>query len=544
MKISLREAISFGGLFHAEILAGENKLDTIFIESVTTIEVTDHLIGEWVKENQLCITTMYAIRDNLQQQLNLVKILQEKKCAALVVCHVGIWIEYLDTSFISLCKTEGLPLIKPDMHVSYLDILNPLIYRLMSNDKKKNLSYHELNKEILDMIIQGESLSNIIKKATKYYKNQVTFLDSYCHCIYSSKTWKQVEEEKIYIRKNFNIVFSHLLRNSFLDTIELLPDKLIYLVQTKNNVLGFLILDTPKELERTKNKILQIAETLNTICALVIGKQTHTMQMKEYYIHEYVTDLLVWNFRTENEAITRGIEAGIQLKNKNIFILVNLNSFRNLNNIDKESLYIEQIRVEILPKINQKIMKIDSEAFLHLYSDQIFILLDLKKQKEILTQRMDEIIYIFDKNKISVSVGISEEFASIKNIPTAYKEATQAYNLGRQYFGEKKAIHYSDIYFFQEIMQLKQKEETILFSNKVLQKLIDYDKQHHTELLHTLAMLLKYNGNITSIAELMHLHRNTLLYRKNKILEILGYSPFEMPYYFSIIIALQINEMF
>ena len=38
--------------------------------------------------------------------------------------------------------------------------------------------------------------------------------------------------------------------------------------------------------------------------------------MKEYYIHEYVTDLLVWNFRTENEAITRGIEAGLQLKIK------------------------------------------------------------------------------------------------------------------------------------------------------------------------------------------------------------------------------------
>ena len=245
--------------------------------------------------------------------------------------------------------------------------------------------------------------------------------------------------------------------------------------------------------------------------------------MKEYYIHEYVTDLLVWNFRTENEAITRGIEAGLQLKNKNIFILINLNSFRNLNDIDKESLYVEQVRIEILPKIHQKIINIDAEVFLHLYSDQIFILLYLKNQKEALTVQMDNIIHIFEQNKISVSIGISEEFQSIKNIPTAYKQATQA--------------------FFQEVMKLREKKESILFSQKILQKLIDYDKQHQTELLHTLAMLLKYNGNIAITADFMHLHRNTLLYRKNKILEILGYSPFEMPYYFNIIMALQINEM-
>ena len=191
----------------------------------------------------------------------------------------------------------------------------------------------------------------------------------------------------------------------------------------------------------------------------------------------------------------------------------------------------------------QKIINIDAEVFLHLYSDQIFILLYLKNQKEALTVQMDNIIHIFEQNKISVSIGISEEFQSIKNIPTAYKQATQAYILGRHYFGEQKAIYYEDVYFFQEVMKLREKKESILFSQKILQKLIDYDKQHQTELLHTLAMLLKYNGNIAITADFMHLHRNTLLYRKNKILEILGYSPFEMPYYFNIIMALQINEM-
>lgn len=81
MKISLRKALEVSGLSEAKILAGEEKLDDVFIDSVTTIEVTDDTIGDWIEENQLCISAMYAIRDNLEQQLNLVRILHERKCA-------------------------------------------------------------------------------------------------------------------------------------------------------------------------------------------------------------------------------------------------------------------------------------------------------------------------------------------------------------------------------------------------------------------------------------------------------------------------------
>ncbi len=539
MKLSLRDVLNFGGLLHATVLAGNDKLDSIFIESVTTIEVTDNLIGDWVKKNQLCITTMYAIRNDLQQQLNLVKILHRKKCAALVVCHVGIWIEQLDDAFISLCQELQLPLIRPNMEVSYLDILNPLIYRLMSKPESENLPYRELDRDILNMIIQGDPLSNIMKKATHYYENKVTYLDSYCNCIYSNKTWKDVEREKTYIHKNFNLVFSHLMQKSFLDSIEALPNRLVYLVQTKTNVLGFLIFDMQECDGQKREQLLQLAETLNTICALVTGRQTRTRQIKEYYIQEYITDLLVWNFRTAQEAVTRGIEAGLKLKDKNHFILINLNSVRNLNNIQKESL-VEQLRIEVLPQIRQKMEMIDSEVIVHLYSDQFIILIETDKQKNDIVSYMENSKDLLNRYGISVSIGISEKFNSVEDIPAAYKQATQAYSLGRSYFGEQKTIFYSDIYFFDEILKMKEKDEAIIFSQKILSKLINYDALHQSDLLYTLAMLLMYNADISTVASFMHLHRNTLLYRKNKIVEILGYSPFDMPYSLNFIISLLI----
>ena len=68
MKISLKDVLSFGGLLHADVLAGKEKLNSVFIESVTTIEVTDHLIGDWVKENQLCVTTTNKFSKNIERE--------------------------------------------------------------------------------------------------------------------------------------------------------------------------------------------------------------------------------------------------------------------------------------------------------------------------------------------------------------------------------------------------------------------------------------------------------------------------------------------
>lgn len=533
-KISLKDALSFGGLKNAEVLAGSDALDSVYIESVTTIEVTEQSLGDWVKENQLCITTMYAIRDDLSKQQNLVRILAEKRCAALVICHVGIWINTLDHDLIALCQELSLPLIKPDSDISFLEILNPLIYRLMSSQEKKHITYRDLGQDILNMIIQGEPLSTIIPKAIHFHHTAVTFLDSYCNCIFSNKDRTEVEKEKTYILKNFNQVFPRLLQKGFLETE--IPDTLIYLVQTKNNVLGFLLLDSSRDSNQAE--LLQIAETLNTVCALVTGRPTRTSLIKEHYVQEYITDLLIWNFRTESEAIARGVDAGLHIEGKNRFILINLNNLRNGN------LYTDQIRMDILPQLREQLAAVDPDIILHLYSDQIFLLACVQGEADALMARLADVIRLFTVHSISVSIGVSEPISYVQAIPAAYKEATQAALLGRRYFGENRAICYAEVYFFREVGRIKEQESAAEYSQRFLAPLADYDERHQSGLLDTLVMLLKYNGDIQTVSKQMHLHRNTLLYRKNKMIEILGYSPFEMPHHFNIMIALQIQDMF
>ncbi|MCR5666717.1 MAG: helix-turn-helix domain-containing protein [Eubacterium sp.] len=55
-----------------------------------------------------------------------------------------------------------------------------------------------------------------------------------------------------------------------------------------------------------------------------------------------------------------------------------------------------------------------------------------------------------------------------------------------------------------------------------LKVLREYDKKHHTEFYNTLYIYLKNLKNIANTANEMHLHRNTLLYRLDRLKELIG----------------------
>ena len=59
-------------------------------------------------------------------------------------------------------------------------------------------------------------------------------------------------------------------------------------------------------------------------------------------------------------------------------------------------------------------------------------------------------------------------------------------------------------------------------AEEILQPLISYDKNHSSELVQTLSCFCKCNGHINETARELHLHRQSLLYRIEKLEKLLG----------------------
>lgn len=75
------------------------------------------------------------------------------------------------------------------------------------------------------------------------------------------------------------------------------------------------------------------------------------------------------------------------------------------------------------------------------------------------------------------------------------------------------------------------------FMRDFLGPLIDYDDQHHTELVPTLAQFFECSGRLDDTADALHVHRSTLKYRLRRIREIGGHDPNDGPTRFNLELA-------
>lgn len=100
---------------------------------------------------------------------------------------------------------------------------------------------------------------------------------------------------------------------------------------------------------------------------------------------------------------------------------------------------------------------------------------------------------------------------------------------------------YKDIFFLDAIKrQLKTNNNSVEYANKLIQPLREYDDTHKSSLAETLKVLLYNDVDIATSAKQLYTHRNTILYRRNRIIEVLGKSPFEMPYKLNYLVAFSI----
>lgn len=101
----------------------------------------------------------------------------------------------------------------------------------------------------------------------------------------------------------------------------------------------------------------------------------------------------------------------------------------------------------------------------------------------------------------------------------SFRQAGQALDLARR-LGEKIPLYFPDLSVYRLLFQIEYNPELITFQEETIGPLLAYDGGE--ELIHTLEVFFQHNGNLTQTAEALFIHRNTLIYRMERIAEITG----------------------
>lgn len=147
------------------------------------------------------------------------------------------------------------------------------------------------------------------------------------------------------------------------------------------------------------------------------------------------------------------------------------------------------------------------------------------------------------RNKLTYSGGIGHIARTVQVIPQAWREAQQALDIGRRLFGEGKLHSFVHLGIYRLLFPLYGEPALLEFYQETLGPLLSVDSRGNQALLETLEGFFRCNGNLSETARVMHLHRNSLLYRLSRIEELLGRSLEDAELRLSLQIALKIRVL-
>lgn len=544
MTLTIREALKFGGLFGSVVVAGEAGIDSP-VESVSVLEIADSSISHWVEKNQLYITSFYAIWSDVEKQELVIKKLWENGCCGLVLCNVGMLLQQIDQDILDLCDSLGFPLIQARANVSYIEIITPILSSLVSD---KTIipaidDFSAVRNDILNLIANEENTESILTYLNKQIGKQISYYDIYGNCIFSDVDQSILFKEQQYLKGNFNHVLYSCSTKGYAKLVVGGVERLFVLIRSSKNLFGIFVTDC-KELPEDLNR--DFLCPIETSCILLFSRQNRIADYQKRAEQEFVSDLLVWNFSTEEIALDRGKKIMLPIDDINRIVLININSPWRIKETKLQKELQEYVQRLLVPQTRNYVKSINHRNWLVLKSDTVIVFLDTRKSNVKTFNIKDFCRYllnIFTANlDLSISIGVSNEFEKITKIPSAYMQAFQAAVVGRNHYGDNNVTFYDQICFFQKLQELGEKEDTLQTCYRFLQPISAYDEKHGTSLAKTLKCLLYHQGNVQRVANELYIHKNTVLQRRSKILNLLGYSPFEMPHLLNFLMLFNILD--
>ena len=121
--------------------------------------------------------------------------------------------------------------------------------------------------------------------------------------------------------------------------------------------------------------------------------------------------------------------------------------------------------------------------------------------------------------KLTTTVGVGNYHPGLEGLRVSFHEARSAIELGAQTWDTDRIYHIDDFGVVAPLLSGVD-ESNIYFSRELLERLGE-----NTEIIHTLEAFFDFDMSLTRTADKLGIHRNTLVYRLDRITDTLGLDP-------------------
>lgn len=231
-----------------------------------------------------------------------------------------------------------------------------------------------------------------------------------------------------------------------------------------------------------------------------------------------------------NDIAAEAKMAGFDLERPRIALVVRLSNFwetffKAEEGAEPREANITRFRHKIEQTLNGFFTSSPDNIVTYLGEDLFVVLKDLSQTAEekftSLLEKNYETIFsqVKDSTIKEVTVGIGGFHEGLAGLRSSYREASLALSLGQRMWGTNRLYHINNL-GIPGIIAESSKEKKLDFADRLLGPLLP-----HQELMRTMEEFFNHNLNLTNTAEALNIHRNTLIYRLDKITSVINLDP-------------------
>lgn len=513
-------------------VAGENGLDAR-IENVTVIDSPEIL--NWLRGGELVVSTGYVSYNNTAILNGLIAGLKEKGAVGLGI-KVNRYYRNVPEILIEEGNRLGFPVFAISYEMRMSDIMK-LVYAnfftdSMSRIEKENLLYQQVTKAVLS----GENVDAAVFNISLAFHNPVILLDESFNLV----SFENHEDNRIAIEDYLNLsgmepVFSGFDCQSLMDYYNENQFRL-HRINISNGEGNIKIMISPVEIDKNLKGFLGIVETIQEVSkeeytilenstgvlAIYLLQKELQNENRRFAQESFLTNVLM-NHSAADEMIQQYCDVwNFDFTKKRICMFFEIAHFQSMTFYKRKEITESFERAVKQAAYENRCLDYvipfrDGFIVYHLYSEEHADKL-IRENTEIAVER---ILGALLKMKIPVKVGVSAAGRSLHHISESFRQVIEGIRLGRIIFPEKNVYDYGDMMIYDLLGNAISLDNLLSLYSNTVAELDVFDRKNNTEFLQTLEVFLENNCNTSKAAQELHLHRNTMMYRMERIEDIL-----------------------
>lgn len=489
------------------------------ITSLNMMESPD--VINWVKSGQFIISTGYCIRDDIKVQKQIILDLSRAGCAGLAI-KIMRFFRTIPQHMIDLAEEQGFPLFEIPDNYNISEVMNNINQTVYAKKlEEMEIAYRTFN-TFAEAAVSGSEAEVIRQLGMLAHSDVVaSYLNWRRFASYISPTIDLQAEELAAEETPVDFTSYQIEEGQATKTVVLERERTFYrhLFPICYNGLprGYISIWNQRQ-EMARNEKIAARSAANIIAILLEKK--HRDAESQYSQKEiFLLDEICNRVQSERVALSRASAANMDTEwCYRCIILKKIANVKSKGYTDIKAKEAEILKQEIrVAYPHSSLIQVENNLVAILGQSGA----EIQVETEAFVAFVREKLW---KNTEALLIGIGGCYP-ISKLHVSYKQAKEAikiYLLRKNEYREN-IIYYDSIKVPAYLITMEEEKRHDLHK-RIIKRIEEYDFEHGSELLWTMKAYFRNNANISQTARQLFIHRNTLLFRLEKIENLLGVS--------------------